>query len=225
MKKRIQLWLTALVVSNTICLMGMAVLGYHVWQIKSQQQSLLDGPSPALAFGSAQQSMQSSGQSSPQANSSSGLPKWDPFDQFHSPSNSDPFKDMHQRMQKMLESFASGNDWFSTSPFHSSPFDLPALGAGSPKITSHDKGDHFLVTISLPEGQNMEVSTEIENQQLHIRGKVQQSARANQSNGLSQAFSSSQFSQSITLPEPVDEAAMTVEHNGNQVEIKIPKRN
>lgn len=222
MKKQIKLWLSALIVSNTLCLIGMAFLGYHVWQLKSHQQSILDGSSPALAFGSTQQHMPPKGQSSPQTNSSSGLPTWDPFDQFN---NSDPFKNMHQRMQIMLESFAPGNDWFSTSPFNSSPFDSLGLGTGSPKITSHDKGDHFLVTISLPDGQNMEVNTEIENQQLHIKGKVQLSARANQSNGLSQAFSSSQFSQSITLPEPVDEAAMTVEHNGNQIEIKIPKRN
>ncbi len=204
MKKRIKLWLSALAISNTLCLIGIAFLGYSLSQLKFHQENGLD---------------------SSLSNSSSSLPAWDPFGQFNNPNNSDPIKDMHQRMQKMLGSFAPGNDWFSTSPFHSSPFDSFGLGAGSPKITSHDKGDHFLVTISLPEGQNMEVSTEIENQQLHIIGKVQQSARANQSNGLSQAFSSSQFSQSITLPEPVDEAAMTVEHNGNQVEIKIPKRN
>jgi HSP20 family molecular chaperone IbpA len=207
MKKRVKFWLSLLAATNFLCLIAVGVLAYSNLQLSQA----LDQQNNEMAY----QSL-----TSPK-NGNAQQRTWDPFAPFNPSSQQDPFEAMHQRMQQMMERFSAGNDWFN-SPL----FSTPGLGfdANRPKISSEDKGDYYWVTVTLPEGQTMEVNTEIENQQLTIRGKVEQSSSSHPANAFAQSFSSREFSQTITLPEPVDEAAMTVQQKDNRVEIKIPKR-
>jgi HSP20 family molecular chaperone IbpA len=210
MKKPVKFWFSLLTITNLLSLVAVGVLAYSNWQLNQrleQTQAVAHQWNPGSATGS------------PQA---PGLttPSWDPFAPLGNAQQQDPFAAMHQRMQQMLERFSSGNDWFN-SPLFSTPG--LGLGSGSPKISTEDKGDYYRVTVTLPEGQSMEINTEIEDQQLRIHGKVEQSS-SHPASGLAQSFSSSEFTRTITLPEPVDEAAMTVEQKDHRVEIKIPKR-
>nr|WP_255491055.1 Hsp20/alpha crystallin family protein [Spartinivicinus marinus] len=77
----------------------------------------------------------------------------------------------------------------------------------------------YKVTISVPEERDVEVNTELKDNFLTINGKV----KSQQDNRQSRLFYTSQFSQSITLMEPVDHAKMKLDNKKHEVVVTIPK--
>jgi HSP20 family molecular chaperone IbpA len=80
--------------------------------------------------------------------------------------------------------------------------------------------------VKVPRGENLQLNTDLADNTLTISGKVESAARDDDASGqlIGQAESVSQFSQSITLDDPVDEAGMKVDRDGGDIVITIPKQ-
>ena len=94
-----------------------------------------------------------------------------PADDWLQPFPSDPndhFQQMQSRMQSMMDNFSQG------FPFMQSPFgDMNALfQQGNPNISMQELKNEYHIEVSIPEGQEVEVNTELSDNQLTISGTV-----------------------------------------------------
>ena len=134
----------------------------------------------------------------------------DPFsDPFFS--SSDPMNtvsEMHKKMQAMMGQMPH-SDMFTTQ---SIAYDM------------QETSDEYLITIDIPEGQDLDLDTDLQDDQLIINAKLTSNS-SDQSNGMSRNFSStSQMQRSMYLSSDVDESAMKVNQDGQRVTISIPKK-
>lgn len=134
-------------------------------------------------------------------------PDWDPFGGLTPP---DTFTDMQKRMDEMMQSLSQGRTQFNN-------------GGGGARVDMEDKGDKYEITVQVPQGQNVEVNTKVEDDHLVVSGKVKNDNKDSNENFFSSRSSVSQFSQSLYLPDPVDQAAMTTRQDGNKIIITLPK--
>ena len=150
----------------------------------------------------------------------------------------DPFADFDRLQQQMLARMQNLMGSNPTSLFDTNDPLFGAYGAGNfggpdtdfasplaaePEIVVANQPEAFVVTITLPEGSDIELNTSVENTKLNIEGKltVEQKGQANGAN-----FSSTQtqqFARTITLPHNIDPLGIANETRGNQVIITLPK--
>ena len=196
-----------------ICLMVIAGLSVYSWQLSRQLQAALPVSDNTWA-----------GNTPPAAGGSSNVtPYTNP---------SDALSHMQQRMDDMMNSFFSG----AHQPFSSAFFNDPVFGASgwgasvsSPSITMDESADEYTVIVTIPDGQEVELNTTLSDNQLTISGTVHRRTEntADQLFGGSNTFSgmsSSQFSQTVTLPSAIDEAGMDVKHEDTTITVTIPKQ-
>jgi len=138
----------------------------------------------------------------------------DPFANFFS---SDPFSGFDQMRQRMEQMFGAGG----------SLFDFPGAGfasAAQPEIEMSEKPDAYVVTIELPEGSSdVELSTEVDNGQLSIEGKLTVRQDNSQQGRSITSMQTQQFSRRLPLPKDVDPLGIRNETQGNQVVVTLPK--
>lgn len=145
-----------------------------------------------------------------------------PVDDWLQPFPSDPndhFQQMQSRMQSMMENFSQGFPSMQ-SPFDDSFSNMGSLfQQGNPNISMQELNNEYRIEVSIPEGQEVEVNTDLTHNQLTISGTVKNKTEEGQS------FSQStrQFSQSMTLPGSIDEGGMKVEQEENQIIVIVPK--
>ncbi len=125
------------------------------------------------------------------------------------------FMQMQKHMDEMMSRMQPGRSIFSQHGF--------GFSNSVPIVNMTEKPDKYEVVVSVPQGQEVELNTEIENNRLIISGRTKNSSENNSADVYSKSVSSSQFSQSVTLEKPVDEAAMKTEKNGKELVITIPK--
>jgi len=143
------------------------------------------------------------------------LPKnWDPNGQFAR---------MEKRMDDVMRQMMPNDPMLSQNGFSQLGF---GLSPASPEVTMNEDSDKYKVVVKVPKGENLQLNTDLADNTLTISGKVEHNAKEDDSSGklVGQAESMSEFSQSITLDHPVDEAGMKVDRNGGDVVITIPKR-
>ena len=148
----------------------------------------------------------------------------------------DPFEEMqrmqqqmHQHMQDLMNSFGmggpGGTSLFDMDPFQGGPGFGSSMGFGAePEFDFDENKDSYQVSISIPQGSNVEVSTSTQGNNLTIEGKVTVEQNK-QSNG--SAFRSQQtrqFARTLQLPDDVDLMGLTNETKGDHVVITIPKK-
>lgn len=187
-----------------LCLVLICWLSYHSWQLSKQLQQLPQAaainPSP---FGSVPDPW-------PRG--------WDPGSNIWDPSGR--FSDLQKMMDDMMNNMSPGSSVFNNQGF--------GFSQSSPRITMEESANEFTVLVSVPNGQEVELNTELTDNRLKISGKVNNKSEE-KSNGLfggSQSFntlSSSRFSQTMTLPGEIDEAGMTIDHGESEISIRIPK--
>jgi len=143
--------------------------------------------------------------------------RWDPWAGIAAdPLNIDEaFAQMQKRMDEMMNRMQPGRSIFNHHGF--------GLSTSTPKVNMTESADEYKVVVTVPQGQEMELNTTLENNRLIISGKTKRSSENNSADGFSKSVSSSQFSQSMTLAEPVNESAMTTEKQGEDIVIIIPK--
>jgi len=192
-----------------VCLLIVAVLGVSTWSLQHRLDRLevsaaqitppaLD-PLAALPSDPAQIGL---GGKNPALNSFSDWEK--------------SFAEMEKRIDKMM------GDMMSSSPWDSKSF--ISSNSRSPEITFEDKGDEYKAVITVPEGEEVDINTGINNGVLTISGRVSSSSSKESHGTTMHAQSLSEFSQSLMLDEPVDPAAMKVVNNKHKIVVTVPKR-
>lgn len=125
------------------------------------------------------------------------------------------FSELQKRIDEMMNSMAPGNSIFSNQGFGLSP--------SSPKITMDESADKYTFFVAVPEGQEVELNTELTGNIFKITGRVRNRLENSSEGMMSRSMSSSQFSQSITLSELIDESGMVIDHKDKEIIITIPK--
>ncbi|MCR8921279.1 Hsp20/alpha crystallin family protein [Dasania sp. GY-MA-18] len=195
--KQKQQYLLALLL---LCLLTIAVLLYNNWRLQQQLNSL-------APWGNIEMPMMQ--------NLADPWPKnWDPW---AAPWDKDNhFSRLQKHMDEMMSQLIPGQSIFSHRGFGYSP--------SGPKITMADEAEHYQITITVPKGQQVELNTELSGNVFSLSGKVSNSHSNRDDNTVQQAVSSSQFSQTITLAQAVDESGMRIEEQDQQIVITIPKK-
>lgn len=179
-----------------VCFISIVGLGYAIWDLKT------DIKEESTSF-------QSSSQALPVPRSKDWDPWRDPWD------SSGHFSNMQKQMDEMMSLMMPGKSIFTQHGF--------GLSTSSPEITMKETKSAYEIDVSVPKGQEIEVNTKLEDGVLTISGKVNTTSE-NSAHGLfGKSLSTTQFSQSLTLPEPIDETAMAVENEDGYMKIRIPK--
>ena len=183
-----------------LCVIAVAVESYYLWdlqrEVKTESDSIFAMSLPNISL--PKTSLRN--QSTPWSDD------WDIDKQF---------SQMQNQMDNMMRQMSRGHSIFSQHGFGLSP--------SSPKITMNEDADKYKVTVQVPEGEDVEINTDLTDNQLTISGKVRQQSSTDSSGAQRQSLAISQFSQSLSLPGPVDNAHMKEEDKGNQIVITIPK--
>lgn len=127
----------------------------------------------------------------------------------------DPFYAMQQRMDAMMESFSSGS-FFNGSD--------RLLANSQPVVDMREHKDRYEVVINIPDGQNIDLKTELEDNRLWISGQVQSKQSQTTAQGRVNMSNMSQFSRSFYFPEEIDAGAMRTKENDKEITITIPKK-
>lgn len=182
------------------CILIIAVLSYGIWNL-SKEVDQLKTAAPSAATISAPQSV------APWPdNFDPWSGNWDPTGQFEA---------ARKRMDQMMSRMLPGNSIFSNQGFGLSP--------ASPRISMTDAEDEYRIVVNVQGEQDIELNTTLEDGILTISGVVNSSTNDNGPNAYGMSHSSARFSQSVTLSDPVDEAAMTVDQNDEEIVVVVPK--
>jgi HSP20 family molecular chaperone IbpA len=145
-----------------------------------------------------------------------------------------------EHMEKMMESLMNRQFMFGQSLFDDPFFSQPARPdslldrlfsknnsafsfSGASGIEIMESDDAYKVLVPVPEGQKVELNTEIKGNILSVSGTFQSEQSNRSGTGFSGSASVSQFSQSVTLPQPIDADKMKTVQKDHQVIITIPK--
>jgi HSP20 family molecular chaperone IbpA len=150
----------------------------------------------------------------------------------NSPFDSDPFADMqrmqqemHQRMQQMLQGFGMNTPLFDMDPFQGGSGFSSSMGFGvQPDFEFSEAQDEYIVTVKIPQGSNVEINTEVKDDELTIQGKVSVQQNDQNNSGAFSSVQTQQFARTLTLPGDVDVLGITNETVGDEVRIKLPKQ-
>lgn len=186
--------------SVTVCILIIAVLSYNTWNLSKEVDALEVAP-PLAEIGSA----------------SKLVPSWpDDFDPWSG--NWDPtgqFEAARKSMDAMMNGMLPGNSIFSNQGFGLSP--------ASPSISMFDTDDEYRIVVDVQGGPDIELNTQLEDDVLTISGVVNSATEDKASSAYGISHSSAWFSQSMTLPDPVDESSMTVDQSGEKIVVILPK--
>lgn len=217
----------------TVLLAGM---GFYTWQL-SREVAALKSPAEdsAVAALSRQTEPDVLFGADPGAPSLFGSthPAQDPFAQMEA---------FRQQMDTMMNSFFGGSFPSVTGPsvtgpsatgipgvgsapgsslFGQDPF--AAMGLNQPNLSLRETDSALEVVIPVQDGQQFELSTDVEQDRLTVAGTLSWSSQDSSNGMVSSRRSSSQFSRTIMLPDNVDPAGLTTEHRGHEIVITLPK--
>jgi HSP20 family molecular chaperone IbpA len=223
---------TAIIVASVTGLIMFLGLAAYIWQLQKQIADLTTASADSRLSSLFDESAANSRSvhpvpgASPSVNSlfggSAGL-------------SADPFQQMElirQQMDAMIGSvFGSsspaitGIPGISASPgnsvFGSHPF--AGLGMNQPIINLRETDDTLELVIPVHEGQEFELSTDVQEDRLTVSGTISWQQQSSQNGMSSRRQGSSQFSRTVVLPANVDPAGMVTEHRQNEIVISLPK--
>ena len=136
----------------------------------------------------------------------------------------DPFAAMQQQMQQMQQEMDQmAADAFQNQQHFFANMHAPnAMGhfMQASGFRLNDDGNHYTVTVNAPGMDKNEINVKLSGQHLTVSGKVDQKTKKPHQ----QAQYMREFSQIMTLPEPVDSQGMQTHYNKGVLTIIIPKR-
>lgn len=210
--------LVLLLVLSVLSIGALIALGFYAWQLNRQIDSL----APPTT-GPAMQALLESTQQPAAPLSNNPLTTLDPFQQMES---------MRQHMDAMMSSVFGGplpsvtgipglsampdNSLFGAAPF-------AGLGLHQPDISLRETDTMLEVVITVPEGQEFELGTDVQEDKLTVTGTIRWQATANNGGFSGSRSGSSQFSRTIMLPDTVVPAGMVTEHRDDEIVISLPK--
>lgn len=214
-------WLIAL---SAVSIVTVAALGFYTWQL-SREIAELQSNEQGRPLSEVLTQPESLFASPPDAPSLFG----------NAPAPVDPFQQMEafrQQMDSMMNNFFGGSlppvtgiPGISQAPGQSllgaDPF--AALGLNQPNVSLRETDSALEVVIPVQEGQQFELSTDVEQDRLTVAGTLSWSSQDSHNGMTSSRRSSSQFSRTIVLPDNIDPARLTTEHRGDEIVITLPK--
>lgn len=234
---------SAIVILLTLCLTGLGWLGYSNWQLRRQMASLQTAEPPAMPVpvpnfnGPASPAPNMPGQvvpnpvpNGPGQVNPSPLPGGpgqaspdpaDPFDDFFS-GNWDPLTEierMQEHMRQLMQQ-GPGAAFGSGSSGNGQTFTFQSM---QPDISMEESKDAYVVNITIPEGSDIELNTEVEGNEFVVSGKVSSKEENGSGNAKQSIVSSSSFSRSFYLDQAVDTLGMKSETHGDTMTITLPK--
>lgn len=183
-----------------LCLGAIGGLGYYTWQLHQKVDALQVSQSQA-------------------ASPLGQIPKilhqknWNPWSNSWDPSGQ--LAEMQKRMNAMMSQLMPGNPTFNQQGF--------GFSSNSPKITMKQTPKKYIFDVGVPKGDDFNLNTQLNHNILTISGKVKTKAHHSGSDGSDQSESTSRFSQSVTLADPVEKSGMTIDRKGQDIVITIPK--
>ncbi|MDH7942364.1 Hsp20/alpha crystallin family protein [Pseudohongiella sp. SYSU M77423] len=193
-----------------LCLMLTAWLAWSNWQLQQQ----LDNMS------SVQRDTSSS--SEPgwlRRLETQDIPQNPPLTQSAPMTGWDPFAEMN-RMQQQIDRWMQGATLGFGQAQRGSLF---SATTAQPDIRIEEDTEAYRVRITVPEGSELELNTEVDDQRLTVSGAISSKVNETANGSTQRFFSSSQFSRQFTLNRPVDSLGMSKEATDNEVIITLPK--
>ena len=133
----------------------------------------------------------------------------------------DPFAQMQQMEEEMDRIFSE----FASAGFGSRP---SLFGSGfatiqQPQVDVEETDEEFRVVISVAQGSELELQTDLADNKLSISAQVRNQTQNNTSGRQMSSAFTSQFSREFILDEPVDATGLQTERSDSSVTIRIPK--
>lgn len=157
-----------------------------------------------------------------QSGPDTGLSTPDPFGGPTDPRQWDPFKEMQQlqdRINRLFgESFGridGGNDPVQQAFSNS---------ISAPEIGLKETNDAYVADISVPGVDEQSLSIIVDNGVLTINGEIDQQVETQNGRNMHREHHVNRFSRSISLPGPVDAAAMSTRLDNDVLHVRIPKQ-
>lgn len=137
----------------------------------------------------------------------------------------DPFAQMQQRMDQLFGQIGSDPSLFNFGSFGLGGQGLSVgfANAAPAEIEVEESTDEYRVVISLAQGSDVELATELDNNTLSISAQVRTEIQNNSNRRALSSTSMSQFSRAIPFNSPVDATGMKTEKSDSEVVIRIPK--
>lgn len=133
---------------------------------------------------------------------------WDPFNEFRT---------MRQQMDQIF------NDSFGR--FRQSP-DFQSMWGGttfSPSMDMEEKDDNYVIRMDIPGADKSNISVNIDDRQLVVSGKVDETIERQGRNQLRKERRSGEFKRALTLPGPVKADEMEAKYEKGVLTITVPK--
>lgn len=223
---------TLLIAGGLTGLLMLVGLTVYIWQLQQQLEQLRADAAPsalqslldaAETGANTQQQLFDTSPSTPSLFGNSPAQAADPFQQM---------EQIRQQMDAMMNSMFTGASpaitgipGFSNTPgrslFGADPF--ASLAMNQLTINLRETDESLEVVIPVREGQQFELSTEVDEDRLTVSGTLSWSQQSSQSGLSSQRQGSSQFSRTVVLPNNVDPAGLVTEHRENEIVIIVPK--
>jgi len=204
-----------------------SALGIYSWQLR-QELAEVQGGTISDASESLREKLEdlASRKSAPDDFSS----LFDPGMAFNGFAPSQQLQQMQQRMDELFNSMTSvgGNSSLGLGGFGSGGFGF-GLGGSSPwqlqqpQIDLQESDKEYRITLSIADGSEIELETQLEDQTLSISAEVRSEIRNSSGNMQSSSSSVSQFSRSIFLDEAVDATGLKTEKDADEIVITVPK--
>lgn len=201
----------------SVSLLTTGALAMYAWHLHGQLDELR-GPSTAAASTKTEliEKLEDAADQHAAANQQPSL-----FDPFAGLGN-DPFaamQQMQQQMDELLNSAAGGSNF----SFGGSGLGGFSTALQQPEINVEESDDEYRVVISVAEGTDVDLSTDLEDNKLSISAQIRSEQHASNGGAQSSSTSMSQFSRSIMLDEPVDATGMKTQKSDDEIVISIPK--
>lgn len=223
---------TIAVVCGVVMSLTVAGLATYIWQLRQQIEDLSAGSEqPALqsllesahvAPDSSEQFFNNNPAVPPLSGPSTALPV-DPFQHM---------EEIRRQMDAMMSSIfnspspaitgvpgfgsLSGDSLFGADPFAS-------LGMNQLTLNLRETDETLELVIPVQEGQEFELSTDVEEDRLTVSGTLSWQQQSSQNGVGSQRQGSTRFSRTIVLPGNVDPTGLVTEHKENEIVISLPK--
>jgi len=137
-----------------------------------------------------------------------------------SPWEAEVFARMQEMRQEMDRAFEDAFGEFRGSPDHQSFFDEPRFGSS---LDLKEEGDHYVVRAWLPDRDMQEINVTVNERTLRIEAKEQETTeKADKAGGLHSTRKAA-YSQTFTLPGPVQSDKMKVEKKKGMLVVTLPK--
>lgn len=157
-----------------------------------------------------------------QSRPDAGLSMPDPFTGPADPRQRDPFKEMQQLQDRINRLF--GESFGRIDVGNGSAQQAFSNSISTPEVNLKETNDAYVANVSVPGVDEQSLSIIVDNGVLTINGEIEQQVETRDGRNMHREHHVSRFSRSVSLPGPVDAAAMSTHLENGVLHVRIPKQ-